>query len=52
MLNTRSALKDLRNGALGMNFLVAAGTSAAYLYSVVLIVLAVSTSEVMDRYIV
>ena len=31
-----------------MNFLVAAGTSAAYLYSVVLILLAVSTSEVRD----
>ncbi|CAM9961137.1 unnamed protein product, partial [Laminaria digitata] len=41
----KSAWKDLRNRALGMNFLVAAGTSAAYLYSVVLILLAVSTSE-------
>lgn len=44
----RSAWKDLRNRALGMNFLVAAGTSAAYLYSVVLVLLAVSTSEVRD----
>ncbi|CAM9129320.1 unnamed protein product, partial [Hapterophycus canaliculatus] len=41
----RSAAKDLRNRALGMNFLVAGGTTAAYLYSVVLVVLAVSTKQ-------
>lgn len=29
-----------------MNFLVAGGTTAAYLYSVVLVILAVSTAEV------
>ncbi|CAM9561185.1 unnamed protein product, partial [Ectocarpus fasciculatus] len=41
----RSAAKDIRNRALGMNFLVAGGTTAAYLYSVVLVVLAVSTAQ-------
>eukprot|EP00903_Cladosiphon_okamuranus_P006647 g6490.t1 len=41
----RYAAKDLRNGALGMNFLVAGGTTAAYLYSVVLVLLAISTAE-------
>ncbi|CAB1097064.1 unnamed protein product [Ectocarpus sp. CCAP 1310/34] len=41
----RSAAKDLRNRALGMNFLVAGGTTAAYLYSVVLVLLAVSTAQ-------
>lgn len=42
----RYAAKDLRNRALGMNFLVAGGTTAAYLYSVVLVLLAVSTAQV------
>lgn len=32
-----------------MNFLVAGGTTAAYLYSVVLVLLAVSTAEVRTR---
>ncbi|CAM9941862.1 unnamed protein product, partial [Choristocarpus tenellus] len=41
----RGAAKDIRNHALGMNFLVAGGTSAAYLYSLVLMVLAVSQGE-------
>lgn len=46
MYRRRSAAKDMRNRALGMNFLVAGGTTAAYLYSVVLLVLAMSTAQV------
>lgn len=42
----RMTAKDFRNRAMGMNFLVAGGTSAAYVYSVVLLLLAVSTAQV------
>lgn len=40
--------KDFANGAMGMNFLVAGGTSAAYMYSVVLVILSVTRAQVLD----